>query len=303
MAINEKYAELKRNITSSYNKIDIPTPFYFLAPFLILFTVFFAYPLLWAVYLSFHTYHSQTGSTFVGVDHYLSILTGGIFWKSLYITLYIAVITVPLQVVGGLIIAVLLNSTYAKIKKTAQTAYLMPMVTSTTVIAMIFGILLEQGGVINTLLDSLAGVTYPWLVKATWARFSVGFAQAWKWTGFFVVIYLAGLQNIPQDLYRAAQIDGANKLQQWWHITVPQLRPIIILVLMIATTRTIRIFDMPFVLTGGGPGTETRTLVILIYQQAFENLNLGAASATAVIFALMLGSLLYLQHEYGEAAQ
>jgi ABC-type sugar transport system permease subunit len=154
---------------------------------------------------------------------------------------------------------------------------------------------------INQALDSLAGFTIGFLSDPLWAKVSVAIVQAWKWIGFFVIIYLAGLQNISQELYKAAKMDGANKYQQWRHITVPQLKPITVLVMMIATTRSVRMFDIPYVLTSGGPGVETTTLVLLIYNQAFENINLGYAAALAVVFSLLLGSLLYVQHGYGES--
>jgi len=230
-----------------------------------------------------------------------SILLGrGFFYQSLWVTGIIAVVTIPIQVVVSLLLAVLLDSVYAKFKRLARTGYLLPMVTSATVLAMVFNLLLRQGGVLDLMTDGLFGVTFPYLRDGLWAKVSVAVVQSWKWTGLFVLIYVAGLQNISQDLYRAAKIDGANRIQQWWHITVPQLRPIIILVLMIATTRTIRVFDVPWVLTNGGPGVQTRTIVILIFQQAFESVNLGRAAAIAVIFSLMLGTLLFIQHEYGE---
>jgi ABC-type sugar transport system permease subunit len=276
-------------------------PYVFLLPFLVLFATFFAYPLLWAVFMSFHTFNFMSGASFVGIDHYVSILSGGgFFLQSLGVTLTIAAITIPLQVGLSLVLAVLMDSAYARFKRLMRTGYLLPMVTSATVIAMVFNLLLRQGGLMDLLTGNLLGTSFPYLSDPLWAKVSIALVQAWKWMGLFVLVYVAGLQNIDQDLYRAAQVDGANRLQQWWHITIPQLRPIIILVLMIATTRTIRIFDIPLVLTNGGPGVSTRTLVIYIYQQAFEAVNLGRAAAIAVIFSLLLGSLLYVQHEYGE---
>lgn len=278
-------------------------PYIFLAPFLILFAIFFAYPLLWAVYLSFHTFNFNTGTTFVGLAHYQSILAGGgYFLQSLQTTLFIAAITIPLQVIVSLLLALLLDSGYAKFKRLARSGYLLPMVTSATVIAMVFNLLLQQGGVLDGATKQLLGFTLPYLNDPLFAKFTVAVVQAWKWTGLFVLVYVAGLQNVPQDLYRAAKIDGANRIQQFWHVTIPQLKPIIILVLMISTTRTIRLFDVPMVLTNGGPGVATRTMVMFIYQQAFESVNLGRAAAVAVVFSLMLGALLYIQHEYGDTA-
>jgi ABC-type sugar transport system permease subunit len=276
-------------------------PYIFLIPFLVLFTAFYAYPLVWAVWLSLHDF-SIRASTFVGFSNYVRILSGGgFFYDSLGVTVIISIITIPLQVIISLVLAVLLDSGYTKMKKTMRTGYILPLVVAPAVLAMVFSLFLGSSGMINQALDSLAGFTIGFLSDPLWAKVSVAIVQAWKWIGFFVIIYLAGLQNISQELYKAAKMDGANKYQQWRHITVPQLKPITVLVMMIATTRSVRMFDIPYVLTSGGPGVETTTLVLLIYNQAFENINLGYAAALAVVFSLLLGSLLYVQHGYGES--
>jgi len=274
-------------------------PYIFLLPFLTIFFVFYAIPIAWAIWLSLN--EVARVNTYVGLSHYQTILSGqGAFYESLIITIVIALFAIPLQVMLSLFLAILIDSGYAKLGNVGRTSFLLPMVVSTTVIAMILNLLLSTNGIVNLLLDSLFNTTLPWLTDSLWAKISIALGQTYKWLGFFVIIYLAGLQNIPTDLYDSAKIDGANRIQQAWHITIPQLRPISILVLMLATTRSIKMFDMPFVLTNGGPGLSTRTIMILIYNQAFANSNLGYASALGIIFAILLGGLLYVQHEYGE---
>lgn len=274
-------------------------PYYFLIPFFAIWVVFYLYPIFWAVWMSFNEFGFQ-GSSFVGAQHYVRILSGqGNFLTSLFNTGLITAMVVPTQIAVALVFATLLDSGFTKFRKIQRAGYLLPMVTSTAVMASLFGLFLDSTGLLNQVLSSLAGVQYNWLSQPFLAKVSVALTHGWRTTGLFIVIYLAGLQNIPEQLYRAAAIDGANRIQQFRYITVPQLRPITMLVTILATFRAVQLFDVPFVLTQGGPGFSSTTVVMLLFQEAFQNINLGYAAAIAVVYTVIVGTLYIIQFKIG----
>lgn len=275
-------------------------PYVFLVPFFVVFVSMYLYPIVWAGWLSFHEF-GAISSTFVGLENYRRVFFGGQFYDALIVTGLVGVFAIPIQVVVSMVVAVMLNARITQARKALRTGYLIPYVVSPVVLAALFGLFLENSGLVNAFLQSVAGVQIPWLVDPLWAKISVIIVHSWRFIGFFVVLYLAGLQAIPGDLYRAAKIDGAGRIQQFWHVTVPQLRPITLLVGVISTVYTLKLFDIPFVLTNGGPGSETTTAIVLLYNQAFQNFNLGYASAIALVFAIMLATVLMIQFRIGGA--
>jgi ABC-type sugar transport system permease subunit len=277
-------------------------PFYFIFPFFLVWTVFYLYPLLWAIWLSFNNY-SFTGLQFVGLDHYAAILSpGSQFVRSVWITGFIAIMVVPIQVVLSLVFAVLLNSEYTKFVKILRSAYILPLAISTVVMASFLALLLNRNGIVNLFLIEWVGLRISWITDPFAAKVSVAITHSWRTMGLFVIIFLAGLQSVPPNLYRAAKMDGANRLQAFRHITVPQLRPIIVLVSILSTYRAVQMFAIPWVLTNGGPGFETHTVVVLLYREAFENTNIGFAAAIAVVFSIIVMSLYIIQYQFAGGA-
>jgi ABC-type sugar transport system permease subunit len=277
-------------------------PYYFVVPFFVVWAIFYLYPLLWAIWLSFNSY-SFTGLQFVGLEHYETILSpGSQFLRSVVITGMIALMVVPVQVVLSLVFAIVLDSGYTRFVKTLRSGYILPLAISTVVMAAFLALLLNRNGLVNLLLNDLIGQQVSWITDPLAAKVSVAITHNWRTMGLFVIIYLAGLQNVSPDLYKAAKIDGANKLQSFRHITIPQLRPIIVLVSILSTYRAVQMFAIPWVLTNGGPGFETSTVVVLLYREAFENTNIGFAAAIAVVFSIIVMTLYIIQYQFAGGA-
>jgi len=277
-------------------------PYLFLVPFFLVFAVFYIWPIIWAPWMSLHSF--GFGSTeWVGLENYEAIMTGGQFLKTLTNTFVIAGVVVPTQVIGGLLIAVLLNSQLLRFRKIIRSGYLIPVALSMTVLSIVFQFLLTRGGLVNQFSDAVFGGHILWLTSPLWAKVSVAVVVIWRQMGISVLIYLAGLQGIPDQLYQAAKIDGANRFQQFLYITVPQLRPITLLVVILNTTRTVRLFDVPYVLTGGGPGNASKTIVQLLFETAFLNVNLGRAAAMGTVLTLVLGGIMIAQYKLGRETQ
>jgi ABC-type sugar transport system permease subunit len=275
-------------------------PYYFLLPYFIVFAVFWAYPIIWAPWMSLQEF-GFLGNSFVGLDHYHKILQpDSVFLKTVLNTFLMAALVIPLEVIGGLIIAVLLNSALTRFTTLFRSVFILPLVVSSVVIAVIFSILLQDAGLANLLLNSIAGISVPWLTDPQMAKVSVSIAVSWKWVGLAVIIFLAGLQGIPDHLYEAAKIDGANRLEQFRYITLPQLRPITTLVVILMTTRTLKMFAIPFVLTQGGPGRSSMPVVHRLWESAFQELNFGEAAAMGVVLAIIIGVLMIVQYRIGD---
>lgn len=273
-------------------------PYYFVVPFFLVWTIFYLYPLLWAIWLSFNDY-SFTGLQFIGLEHYVKILSpGSQFIRSVVITGLITLMVVPVQVVFSLVFAVILDSQYTKFIKILRSGYILPLAISTVVMAAFLALLLERNGLVNLFLNDWFGLRISWITDPLPAKVAVAITHNWRTIGLFVIIYLAGLQGVPPNLYRAAKIDGANRLESFWYITVPQLRPIIVLVTILSTYRSVQMFAIPWVLTNGGPGFETHTVVVLLYREAFENTNIGLAAAIAVVYSIIVMSLYIIQYQF-----
>jgi len=277
-------------------------PYLFLIPFFLIFLIFYVWPILWAPWMSLHSF-GFASTEWVGLQNYQDILSGGQFIQTLANTFIITGLVIPAQVIGGLVIAVLLNSQLVKFRRVIRTGYLVPVALSMTVLSIVFQLFLTRGGLINQVSEAIFDGFVLWLADPFWAKISVAVVMIWRQMGISVLIYLAGLQGVPDHLYDAAKVDGASKLQQFWHVTVPQLRPITLLVVILNTTRTIRLFDVPYVLTSGGPGNATKTVVLHLFNTAFLDVNLGRAAAIGTVLAVILGGIMIAQYRLGSETQ
>jgi ABC-type sugar transport system permease subunit len=277
-------------------------PYLFLVPFFLIFGIFYVWPILWAPWMSFHSFGFGT-TEWIGAQNYQNILTGGQFVTTLTNTFVIAALVIPAQVLGGLLIAVLLNSQLLRLRRVIRSGYLVPVALSMTVLSIVFQFFLSRGGLVNQFSDAVFGGHLLWLSDPLWAKVSVAVVMIWRQIGISVLIYLAGLQGIPEQLYNAAKIDGASRFQQFRYITVPQLRPITLLVVILTTTRTIRLFDVPYVLTGGGPGNASKTIVQFLFETAFLNVDLGRAAAIGTVLTVILGGIMILQYRLGSETE
>lgn len=270
-------------------------PYTFLAPVLLLFVSFKVYPVLYAFYLSFTTNRAGV-QTFIGFDNYIRLAGDPLFRVALGNTVLILVVQVPIMLVLAVLLAVAFNSTLLKGRSFFRMSYFIPVIMGLVAYGILFSALLRyENGLVNYLLGSIGLPKVPWLANPFWAKMAIVLALTWHYIGTNAIIYLAQLQAIPLDLYEAAKIDGANRFQQLWHITLPGLRPAILLTVVISTIGTLQLFDEPYVLTNGGPNNATLTIGMYLYQNAFQYFDFGYASAIGYALTLIIGLISILQ--------
>lgn len=266
-----------------------------LAPALFLLGIFVLYPIAYLCYLSFTAgSFTRAGTHWVGLRNYLRLLVDPDFWQVLGNTVYFTVATVLPSLVIPLGLAVLLNRAIV-LRDVLRTAYFIPSITSLVAVGLGFRWLFQTNGPLNQLLSLVGLDPIPWLSSATWAMPVLILLSIWKQIGFNMVVFLAGLQAIPTSRYEAAELDGAGDWQKFWYITLPGLRPTLIFVTITTVIFTLRSFEQPYVMTGGGPLNSTNLLVFYVYNQAFAQFDFGyAAAATTVLLLVTLG-LVYIQ--------
>ncbi|MFS0821651.1 carbohydrate ABC transporter permease [Bacillus sp. 1P02SD] len=270
------------------------TPYLFLAPALILFLIFTVYPIISSFILSFQT--SEGGVyVFTGLDNYIRLLNDTTFHQALFNTFIIFIVQVPIMILLALMLAALLNSKLLKFKGMFRTGFFLPAVTSLVAYSILFSIILMDKGIFNQFLSLFGIEAIPWLNDPFWAKVSIIIAMTWRWTGYNMVIYLAAMQNISEETYEAASIDGAGKIRQFFSITIPQLKPIILFTSIISTISTLQLFDEPFNLTKGGPGDSTTTLGLMIYKNGFQYYDFSYASAIAYVVVVIVAILSLIQ--------
>lgn len=268
----------------------------FAAPWILGLLFLFGGPVLASLGLSFTSWTGVSSASlqFIGLENYRAMFTDKLFWISLYSTAYYALGSVVLGVILSLFIAVLLNQ---KVPGTGlfRTIFYLPSITSGVAIAVMWiWIFNPRVGLLNYALSWL-GIKGPaWLASQEWAMPSLILMSLWQ-TGVYIVILLAGLQGVPDSLYDAAKIDGANLWDQFRHVTLPMISPALFLVMVIATVNSFQIFTNVRVMTQGGPGTATHVLVYYLYQNAFNYLRMGYASALAWMLFIVIGFLTWLQ--------
>ncbi|GER69808.1 lactose ABC transporter permease [Weizmannia acidilactici] len=269
-------------------------PYWFVAPAVILFLCFTIYPIISSLLLSFQKMDGGR-YVFAGFANYIRLFHDSVFLKALYNTFIILIIQVPIMLILALILASALNSQLLKLRGFFRVGFFMPAVTSLVAYSILFSILLQDSGLINDFLGLFGIHKIPWLTDPFWAKVSIILALTWRWTGYNMVIYLAAMQNIPEELYEAASLDGAGRIRKFFNITVPQLKPVILFTAIISTISTLQLFDEPYNLTKGGPANGTMTLGLYIYQNGFKYFDFGYASAIAYVVVIIVGILSYIQ--------
>ncbi len=282
------------------------TPYLFLLPAVAVLIVFFFIPFFQTFGLSFFDYSSSIyNPTFNGVDNYVKLFKEPIFYKVMFNTFMYLIIAVPFLVTFPLFLAILINQKIRGITLYKILLYL-PVIVSIVVAAIAFKWLYAGQGILNYILTLFHLEPIGWLVDTKWALFSVAIVTIWKGIGYYMMIYLASLMSVPQDLYEACDIDGANFLTKHLTVTIPHIMPTIALVSTISTISAMKVFAEIYVMTKGGPLNSTKTIVYYIYERAFENLDLGYASALAVVLLIvvMLFSLINIlcfeKNKYGD---
>ena len=277
-----------------------PWGYLFALPYVLHFLIFTAYPLGFALYLTLHRWDIVgTDRPFVGVHNFQKLLRDDLFFIALKNTLVFLAVHVPLQIVVALVLAVVLNGP-VRLRTFFRTAFFLPYVTSGAVIAIIWTQLYAGDGLLNGLLRALHLPPQEWLTSTTLAMPSIAIMATWKNVGYYLMIFLAGLQSIPPSLYEEANLNGANAWQRFWFITLPLLNSAMLLVLVLSTIGAFSLFVEPFVMTGGGPVDSTLSVVLLLYRNAFQFLNMGYASTIGVVLALIIFAVTYLQRRVVE---
>lgn len=262
----------------------------FLLPNIVGFLVFSSLPVLATLAISTLHWDMIRPPTFVVFDNYRQLLlTDKTFWRVLANTVYYVLGTVPTSIVLSLLLAMALNTTIRGVK-VFRAIFFLPVISSAVAVAVLWQWLFNSDfGVINFLLTGVGLPAIPWLSSTAWAMPAVIIMAIWKHLGYNMIIYLAGLQGIPITLYEAAAIDGAGPLSSFRNITVPLLAPTTFFILVISLIQSFQVFDLAFILTRGGPGDATNTVVMDIYNQAFQYFQMGYAAAIAwVLFAIIM---------------
>ncbi len=250
------------------------------------------FPLLRTVWESFHVHDLRMpwrGQPFVWFANYLEVATDGRFWEAMAHTMAFTVASVALELVLGLVLALALNKAYRG-RGLVRAAVLLPWAIPTVVSALLWRFMFEsEAGIANAMLMGVGLMNEPfvWFIHSTAAWIPIVLADVWKTTPFVALLLLAGLQNIDESLYEAARIDGANPWRQFVHVTLPLLKPAILIALIFRTMDAFRVFDLIYVLTGGGPGTSTEPIALYTFNSLLQNLRFGYGSALSVIVFLV----------------
>nr|WP_245975356.1 sugar ABC transporter permease [Oceanobacillus chungangensis] len=256
----------------------------------ILICLFYFYPMLQALLLSFQS-GAGVNLQFVGLENYTRLFSDPTFLAALFNTVIFFLIQVPFMIILALMFSVMLNNKKLKFKGLFRTAIFLPAVTSLVAYSVIFKYLFSNNGIINTILMNLSIISEPilWMSDPFWAKIVIILAITWRWVGYNMIFYLSALQNVDESIYEAARMDGASAFQQFFKITIPMLKPIILFTSITSTIGTLQLFDEPMNITGGGPGNATLTISQYIYDLSFEYTpDFGYASAVSFAIVVMI---------------
>lgn len=267
----------------------------FVGPAAALFALFFAYPLVASLWQSLT--RTVSGRTeYAGLDQYRRLVEDPLVATSLSNVLLFLVVQVPLMIGLALGLAYVLNQSWLRWRTGFRAIYFLPAVTTLVAYSVVFRVILTtDGGLANQFLSVFGVTPIDWLNNDTWARISVIASLTWRWTGYNMVILLAGLQAIPQSQYESAAIDGAGRWRTFASVAVPQLRPVILFTSITSTIGTLQLFDENFILTGGGPANATLTPVLYLYKVGFRQFDFGYASAIAWLVVVIIAVLAVVQ--------
>lgn len=287
-------------------------PYGFLTPFFVLFAVFGAFPLLFSLVLAFHAWNPAGGLSsmeFVGWENFVFALTDEWMWKSMWNTLWLAVVSGVPQHLVAIPLAYFIFISFRRFRNVVVGAYFMPYITSTVAISLMFTTLFSTDyGVINAAirsLDSVPGLGWlipteniNWIGREEYIKPAVAMVVFWRYVGFNTVLYLAAMQTISKDLYEAAEMDGANRWQQFVYVTLPLLKPMMVFGITLSVIGGLQLFEEPFIITGGRGGTDqsAMTAAMYMFRTAFEFNDFGTASALSWLLFIAIAVLTWLTH-------
>ena len=288
---HQKEKKVKKRRLSEKKK-DMVSAYLYIAPFFVIFAVIGLYPAVFSFYLAFQSWNGLGDMSFVGLNNFRIVLEDPLFWKSLYNTIIIGLMGTAPQIVIGIILAILLNAAFLRFRSFFRVTIFMPYITSMVAVALIFSVLFSdhESSLANYVLGLFGMDPVSWGSSEWGTKIAISIMVFWRWVGYNTIIYLAGIQSIPKDVYEAATIDGASKFQQAIHITLPLLKPFIILTVFFSTVGALQLFSEPTVFLGASAFTrdEAMTVVMYLYRDAFRLQSFGTASATAIILLVII---------------
>ena len=267
------------------------------SPYVVFFLLFVGYPLIFSFVLVFHRWNIVTPMEWIGLRNFERLLGDPLFYASITNTFIFLFVHIPLQLAAALGIAVLLNMN-VRFRGFFRTLYFLPVVVSGVVVTILWQQLYAyDAGLLNRLMTALGAARIPWLVNPDIAMGSIAIMATWKNVGIYIVLFLAGLQNIPSELYESASLDGASPAARFFRITLPMLNPTVVVVLVLSTIGGFSLFIEPYVLTGGGPMQSTLSGVLYIYYQAFNFGHMGYAATLGFVLAVLVFAVVVLQRK------
>ena len=279
-----------------------PLGLLFSAPYLIFILAVFAYPVVFAVWMSFHDYFfaapgAVVDQPFVGFENYAAVLSDPAVWQSFANVGVFLVINVPLTLVLSMLLATALDRV-VHARAFFRVSFYVPYVTASVAVVAVWLFLFSSGGLVNTLLGPLAPEP-SWLVNSALAMPTIAFFVTWKGLGFYILLFLAALQNVPKELYESVSMDGGGRIRQFFAVTLPGVRPATLLVVLLATITGANLFTEPYLLTGGGgPNGASTSPVLLVYQKGIEQGNPDVAAAIGVILIVFVLIIAALQRRF-----
>jgi multiple sugar transport system permease protein len=260
-------------------------------PSIILLAVFTAFPLFFSLYLSFFNVNPSTtrsGYPFIGLNNYIQAVSDPVFWQSLFNTFYMVFFLVTIELLIGLVLALTFTEEF-KFKNRITPILIIPTMVVPIAIGFTFKLFFTLNyGIISYIGNWMTGASIPWLINGTYATWAIIITDVWEWSPFMFMMLLAGMTSLPQAVAEAAQLDGSSTVQTFINITLPLLRPIILVALLIRSIDALKLFDVPLMLTGGGPGTSTQTLTFYIYNEQFIYYNQGYGAATSFLMLVIV---------------
>ena len=270
-----------------YNEKIQKKGFYFVLPTLIIYGIFLIYPMLSAFHYSFYKWNMISESKYVGLKHYIRMFGDRRFWNSYLTTFHFTFISIFIIIILSFLLALLFQEKIM-LKNLFQSSIFVPVILTMVAIAVVWQFMFQSTGVLSNIFLDIFGINIKWLTSKSVAPYSMILVNVWKITGYYMIIFIAGLLNIPNTFYEAAKVDGTSYLQRLFYITIPLMKNTFILAFVSGVIFSFAAFPQQYVMTEGGPARSTEVLALLIYKQAFEFTKFGYSSAISVAFFLTL---------------
>lgn len=292
VSLDEKQQKRRRKGFSSQDMKEMLSGYLYISPFFIIFAIIGLYPAIFSLILAFQKWNGMGEMEFVGLNNFQVILSDPLFWKSVYNTIILGLMGTAPQLVIGLVLAFLLNLSYLRFKAFFRVTIFMPYITSMVAVALVFSVFFSNNetALVNYIIGLFGFDPVSWKTSEWGAKIAISTMVFWRWLGYNTIIYLAGMQSIPNELYEASRIDGASIFQQLRYITIPLLKPFILLTVFFSTVGAMQLFTEPTVFLGNTAFArdEAMTVVMYLYRDAFKLSSFGTASAAAIVLLLFI---------------